>query len=181
MDGTILAAEGHTQMQQTCTSKPVQQIPGLMTWGFPPFVPTASVVAPHTGPEDMAKNLELMGIRIPAQEVPVEFLTEQGVNNALRQHPSVPKEPFQFSVPLGGMGQYQAGGEGDILGAARSISQMYESMKPMIDFIGGHPWKALAILTFGIIAGGAVGGYIGAGLRVEQEKRKLRPSKAKRR
>lgn len=80
-----------------------------------------------------------------------------------------------------GLGQFQPGGEADYMGALRSISDMYESMKPLIDYLGSHPWATIGMLLTAIVAGGAVGGYIGAGLRAEPVKARRKKIAAKRR
>lgn len=73
-----------------------------------------------------------------------------------------------------GMGQYQAGGQADYLTSIKSLADMYESLKPLIDFLGEHPWVTVGLVMSAIISGGAIGGYIGAGVRAERSKAKTK-------
>lgn len=53
-------------------------------------------------------------------------------------------------------------GQGNIITQAQEV---LASAKPAVDFVGRHPWLSLTLLVGAIIAGGAAGGYIGAGVR----------------
>lgn len=80
-----------------------------------------------------------------------------------------------INVPVAGtegMGQFQPGGEGDYLASIKSIGDMYSALKPLIDFLGAHPWITMSFFAMAIITGGAIGGYVGAGIRAEQTKSK---------
>lgn len=53
----------------------------------------------------------------------------------------------------------------DILTAVRTLYGAYVGVEPLVTFLGSHPVVTLSMLMLAILAGGAVGGYIGAGLR----------------
>ena len=50
----------------------------------------------------------------------------------------------------------------------RDAAETIEAVKPIALFIGDHPVLATTILILTIIAGGAVGGYIGVGIAEER-------------
>lgn len=53
----------------------------------------------------------------------------------------------------------------DILTAVRTLYGAYVNVEPLVSFLGNHPMMTLSMLMLAILAGGAVGGYIGAGLK----------------
>lgn len=53
----------------------------------------------------------------------------------------------------------------DIVTLLQEFYKSYRGVAPTIEFLGSHPWLALTLLAGAMIAGGAVGGYIGAGYR----------------
>lgn len=53
----------------------------------------------------------------------------------------------------------------DILGVVRELHEGYQNISPITNFIGAHPFLAISSILLSILAGGAVGGYIGAGMR----------------
>ena len=60
----------------------------------------------------------------------------------------------------------------DLIGMMRDMHEGYLDVAPAIDFFGNHPITTLMLVMGAIIAGGAAGGYIGAGLRSTAKKRR---------
>jgi hypothetical protein len=56
----------------------------------------------------------------------------------------------------------------DILAVVRDLHRGYSNVEPLTDFVGAHPWTTFALFFIAILAGGAAGGYIGAGLRTKK-------------
>ncbi len=55
----------------------------------------------------------------------------------------------------------------DILSVVKDLHRGYTNVEPLTDFIGEHPWLTFTLFFLSVIAGGAAGGYIGAGLKVK--------------
>ena len=53
----------------------------------------------------------------------------------------------------------------DVMAVVRDIHRGYKNVEPLTDFIGNHPWLSVSLAMIMILAGGAAGGFIGAGLR----------------
>lgn len=49
------------------------------------------------------------------------------------------------------------------------------SVKPFLEFVGNYPMVAFSLVMMAIIGGGALGGYIGAGLRNQADAKKKNP------
>jgi len=59
----------------------------------------------------------------------------------------------------------------DLVGMMKDMYSGYLDMAPTIDFFGNHPIMTLTLIMAAIVAGGAVGGYIGAGYKASAKRR----------
>jgi len=73
-----------------------------------------------------------------------------------------PPEFEPQAAGLQGLGETQ---QLDLLTMLDDVRDSFTNIKPTIDFLGSHPMLTLTLLMTAIIAGGAVGGYIGAGYK----------------
>ena len=111
----------------------------------------------------------------------MEYLTIEGLARASRrpsvgiihkEWPLIPAgETFTWSgkelqrAMFSGLGQVKDETPVGIVAQIQALFEGYKSLKPFVDFLGDHPVLAFSLLMVSVIAGGAIGGYIGAGLR----------------
>jgi len=80
----------------------------------------------------------------------------------------------QVPRPVGrrfvGMGETEPG----MVEQIRTIYQGVSSLDPLIKLVGEHPWVTITMAMIAIMAGSAVGGYIGAGAKEEQQRKRRR-------
>lgn len=59
----------------------------------------------------------------------------------------------------------------DLQKSIKDISATVTSIRPTAEFVGAHPYLTASLIFAAIIAGGAVGGYIGAGERAVRRRK----------
>jgi len=88
-------------------------------------------------------------------------------------------EPVERQVPaprgtpnwLSGLGAT----EPSLLDQFKATSDTIASVKPFLEFVGNYPMVAFSLLMMAIVGGGALGGYIGAGMRNQADAKKKNP------
>lgn len=76
--------------------------------------------------------------------------------------------PRQQAPKPGWLTRKPAGmGELTLLEQVKETAETVKSIKPILEFVGNYPMLTLSLLMAAIVAGGAAGGYIGAGYRAK--------------
>ncbi len=59
-----------------------------------------------------------------------------------------------------------------LLDQVKETADTIASIKPLLEFVGNYPMIAFSLVMLAIVAGGAAGGYIGAGYKTKTDRKK---------
>ncbi len=90
---------------------------------------------------------------------------------------AAPQQPRGAPAWLAGLGKIGGLGaaEPTLLDQFKATSDTIASVKPFLEFVGNYPMVAFSLVMMAIIGGGALGGYIGAGMRNQADAKKKNP------